>query len=181
VNSNHQTSVRCLQKFRRGRIEPHSPSTLCHPNKLVLTLYLCPCTSIFAQAIRFFCSPITFLLSLQINPILKMFARSVVRSASRAAAPSFTKTTRANFSVGAKRMQEVVAERKIPTSSYVGGTAQRSTIAVGDEHVVSTPTVEKVTPLTQAVFNSMTPSMQKMTIMGKVVVVTGYVLSCIWH
>jgi hypothetical protein len=44
---------------------------------------------------------------------------------------------------------------------------------------------EKVTPLTRAIYDKMPHAMQKMTLMDKVVVITGYVFCCFtleaWH
>lgn len=114
-----------------------------------------------------------------------MFGRSVIRAATTAAratpiaqqavplvtkvVPLVTKATRASFTSGAKLREpvEIISEREVPTSSYAGGEAQHSTIKVKDEVVV---------PLTREIYDRMTPSMQKMTLMDKVVMVTGYAL-----
>lgn len=45
------------------------------------------------------------------------------------------------------------------------------------ERITNTATI----PLTQDKFNAMTPSMQNMTIMNKVVIITGYVLLALTH
>jgi len=103
-----------------------------------------------------------------------MFARSVVRAVSKAGAPSFTKVSRATFSAAATLRNETIAAKKVQTSVYDHGSVKRSTITVGDE-IPAEEIAERVVPLTKAVFDKMTPSMQKMTVMGKVVVVTGYV------
>ena len=106
-----------------------------------------------------------------------MFARSVVRAASKASAPTFTKVSRAAFSVGAKRMYEPIAEKEIPRTTYAPGSeVQRTTIPVDPNAAPAAPTPsspEKVVPLTKATFDKMSPMMQKMTLMNKVVIVTG--------
>lgn len=115
-----------------------------------------------------------------------MFARSVVRAASKAqafpavpkAASSIVMTSR--FSTSAQRLKnppEVVAEREVPTTSYSRGEAHHSTLKVRDDEKLAAakPTEERVMPLTRDIYERMTPSMQKMTLFGKVVIVTGYV------
>jgi len=59
-------------------------------------------------------------------------------------------------------------------SSYSGGEVQRSTIIVGEE------ASQKVSPLTQNVYNTMPKTMQSLSLMGKTVVVTGYVIITIF-
>jgi len=103
-----------------------------------------------------------------------MFARSVLRASTRAAAPSFTKAARASFTVGAKlRADPFNPQREVPTSSYADGEVQRSTITVGSGTPTSPEGIIPVKPLTAEIYNAMTPSMQKMTLYGKVVIVTG--------
>jgi hypothetical protein len=114
-----------------------------------------------------------------------MFARSFVRAASKApamsAAPKAVTSafvSRASFSAGAmlRKSPEVIAEREVPTSSYTGGEAHHSTLKIRDDDKPSAAKLpeERVVPLTRDIFDRMTPSMQKMTLFGKVVVVTGY-------
>ncbi|KAG0645862.1 D-arabinitol 2-dehydrogenase [Hyphodiscus hymeniophilus] len=71
----------------------------------------------------------------------------------------------------------LVVATEVPISSYEGGKVQRNTIAVTEveqAHEVAVEEVpEKVVPLTRALYNQMPPHMQKMTLMDKVVVVTG--------
>lgn len=116
----------------------------------------------------------------------KMFSRSVVRAAgkatrsahaSRVATPTLATMSR-NFSIGAKRDYEPINEKEIPRSTYEpGSTVQRTTINV--EEAKATPSeapaanVEKVVPLSRANFDKMTPMMQKMTLMDKIVIITG--------
>ena len=115
-----------------------------------------------------------------------MFARSVVRAASKAhalpalpkAASSMAMTSRFSTSAVRPKAPEVVAEREVPTTSYSRGEAHHSTLKIRDEEKVAAtkPAEERVMPLTKDIYERMTPSMQRMTLFGKVVVVTGYVL-----
>jgi len=111
-----------------------------------------------------------------------MFARSALRVA-RVTAPSTPRVARATFSAGAKlRNAEFIGEKEVPAVSYVGGEAQRSTLIVDKAHTDRLHTEKKgadaasVLPLSQEVYDNLTPSLQKMTIKGKTVIVTGYVL-----
>lgn len=102
-----------------------------------------------------------------------MFARSALRVARVAAAPSATKVSRAAFSAGTKlRNAEFVGEKEVPAVSFAGGEAKRSTLTVDQTSSIETTVV----PLSQEVYDSMTPSLKKMTIKDKTVIVTGYVL-----
>jgi len=109
-----------------------------------------------------------------------MFARSVIRATkvatpSQIARASLPKVARASFTASTKRCTppEVIAEKEVPQSSYSGGEVQRSTIIVGEDIAN-----HKVSPLTQNVFNTMPKTMQSLSLMGKTVVVTGYVVFC---
>ena len=114
-----------------------------------------------------------------------MFSRSVVRAARVSARvstvnsfskPAVTSIARA-FSATTKAREpvdELVIAREVPHTSYEAGKVQRSTIVVGEaEDAVAK--VEKVVPLTRAIYNQMPPQLQKATLMDKVVVITGYV------
>lgn len=101
-----------------------------------------------------------------------MYARSVVRAASKAAGSAFK--ARAAFTTGAKlRNAEIISASEIPHTSYNSGSVQRSTIPVGDHTLIPLATRERVIPLTNGAYKNMTPMMQKMTLMDKVVIVTG--------
>ena len=113
-----------------------------------------------------------------------MFARSVARAARASTritpAASFAKPAVASiarsFSSSIKLREpvdELIIAREIPHASYEAGKVQRSTIVVGESEELATGAVEKVVPLSRAVYNQMPPHMQKMTLMDKVVVVTG--------
>ena len=107
------------------------------------------------------------------------------RSVTRGFSPSssISSSSRASFSVGAKKDYEPINEKEIPRSTYApGSTVQRSTInveesakSVSGDSTVAVP--EKVVPLTRGVFDMMPRQMQKLTLMDKVVIVTGYVCS----
>jgi len=104
-----------------------------------------------------------------------MFARSVLRGSSRAvaAAPSISKVTRASYTAAAKLSQADAfnPQREVPISSYVDGEVRRSTITVSPPG--SHPTPVGVVPLSREVYEHLPKNMQKMTLMDKVVVVTG--------
>jgi hypothetical protein len=111
-----------------------------------------------------------------------MYARSAMvaaRGASRAVSrgpSSFLKPavgimTRASFSSSGKLLRD----DGLTKESYTKGSVPRATTAVGEGEAVAQEPMETVVPLSRAVYNSMTPSMKKMTLMDKVVVVTGYV------
>jgi hypothetical protein len=83
------------------------------------------------------------------------------------------------------KKREIISEKEIPNSSYTAdgkgtlsgsGAAQHSTIPVRPDPTINVPgeaDAEKVVPLTKAVHSKMTPTMQKMTVMDKVVIITG--------
>ncbi|TVY18896.1 NADP-dependent mannitol dehydrogenase [Lachnellula arida] len=101
-----------------------------------------------------------------------MFARSALRVARAAAAPSVPKVSRAAFSAATKlRNAEFVGEKEVPVVTFAHGDAQRSTFIVDQAQAKSNP--DAVTPLSQEVYDSMPPSLQRMTIKGKTVIVTG--------
>lgn len=91
------------------------------------------------------------------------------------ALPSSRAVNRAQFTTGRilRREPEYVAEREVPTSSYAGGEVQHSTLKIREDAQQSAAG-DRVIPLTKAVYNSLPPNLQKMTLFGKVVIVTGY-------
>lgn len=86
---------------------------------------------------------------------------------------------------------EVIKETEVPVSVYTpdskgvasSNTGDHFSIPVKGVAPVTTPpqeleqTEEKISTLAPNVFRSMPPTMQKMSVMGKVIVVTGYVLA----
>jgi len=95
----------------------------------------------------------------------------VAQVAGRAIAPRVSTYTVSYASIStAMRLNKAthVAAREIPTSAYHRGNLHRSTLIVDDE-----VKEEKVIPLSAANFERMTPTMQRMTMMGKVAIVTG--------
>lgn len=113
---------------------------------------------------------------------------SFVRSSRLAARSTFSvaKTTRP-LSTSARlhnKKHEVISEREVPVSSYNSESNGLFSSSTATEHttipVESDPTetsavneVERVVPLTRAVYEKMSPMMQKMTVMDKIVVITG--------
>jgi hypothetical protein len=100
-----------------------------------------------------------------------MFGRVAIRAtrAARVAGPS--RVARAAFTEATKaRNIEVISEKEVPAVSFDGGEVRQSTLKITDksEH---DPT--RVVPLTAEAFKRMTPTMQKGSIFGKVVIVTG--------
>lgn len=91
------------------------------------------------------------------------------------AVSSVAMTSRFSTTTMRRKTPEVVAEREVPTTSYSGGEAHHSTLKIRDEEkaAVAKPLEDRVMPLTRDIYERMTPSMQKMTLFGKVVVVTG--------
>jgi hypothetical protein len=81
--------------------------------------------------------------------------------------------------------REVIAEREIPVSSYTpdargaingSATPQQYSIPVRPDPIIEGSTEieeDKVYPLSRAAYERMPPTMQKMTVMGKVVIITG--------
>ncbi|KAF4637197.1 hypothetical protein G7Y89_g869 [Cudoniella acicularis] len=99
-----------------------------------------------------------------------MFSRTALRTTARVAraAGGPSKVARAAFTASSKLRVEVISEKAVKNVTYSDGEAQRSTLIVGESS-----NVNRVVPLSKEVYKSMTPSMQKMTIMDKVVIVTG--------
>jgi hypothetical protein len=117
-----------------------------------------------------------------------MLSRSLFRAARASTritpAASFAKPASASFarafSASTKLREpvdELVIASEVPHTSYEAGKVQRQTIVVGEgaegASVEQIEKAEKVVPLSRAVYNQMPPHMQKMTLMDKVVVVTG--------
>lgn len=101
-----------------------------------------------------------------------MFSRQVVRAAraSRFVAPSATRVSRATFTAGARLREpvpDVVAAGEISAATYTDGHIERTTIKVDQ-----TANVEGA-PLNKVVYNQLPRTMQKLSLMDKVVVVTG--------
>lgn len=112
-----------------------------------------------------------------------MFARSALRVVARATprtgrvAPALAnKAFQASYVSNSKndRADPLVPQSEVPLSSYADGAVERSTVTVGSSiNETPIPEAEVVTPLTRAIYNSMPANLQKMTLMGKVVIVTG--------
>ena len=86
----------------------------------------------------------------------------------------------AAFSASARTLREVIKESEVPVSVYnsddKGGSVSFS-IPVKptspSEPITTGPASDGVQPLSDKVFNAMPPTLQKMTIRGKVVIITG--------
>ena len=115
-------------------------------------------------------------------------ARFVVRGARAATrvttSSAFTKpavvSIARSFSASTKvrnAADALVQATEVSHSSYAAGKVERQTISVteSEQGAAVEPMSEKVVPLTRAMYNQMPPQLQKMTLMDKVVVVTGYV------
>ncbi|EGY14362.1 short-chain dehydrogenase/reductase SDR [Verticillium dahliae VdLs.17] len=107
------------------------------------------------------------------------------RSATRALARAFTARTAAApaarvarpFSVSAFRAN-AVHEKEVPIVSWPATKDGKSSIPVnpGQQAVKEEPAEPtEVVPLTAEAYEKMTPMMQKMTVYGKVIIITGYV------
>lgn len=106
-----------------------------------------------------------------------MLARSVLRASTRVAVtPSMSRIARASITTAAKLGADpFTPQTQVPTSTYTGGEVQRSTLKVSGNGIglESTEEIERVTPLSREIYNNMPRNMQKMTLMDKVVIVTG--------
>lgn len=107
-----------------------------------------------------------------------MFARPAFRAA-KAATPIASRAARASFTVSAKLRDtpELTPAKEIPTTSYADGSVEQSTIVVdqkaqgGVRH--SSGHGHKIGALSKSTYRQLTPTMQKMSLMDKIVVVTG--------
>ena len=109
-----------------------------------------------------------------------MLSRQIARGARQA-----TRATRLqspilrSFTTGEKRPYEPINEKEVPRSSYEpGAKVQRSTRHVQEGKAAEASAIvnavkEKIVPLTDAMYENMPPALQKMTLKGKVVIVTG--------
>lgn len=113
--------------------------------------------------------------------------RSSLALATKAAArrPAvYTQAARTITTATPLKKREVIAEKEVPVSSYTpdargtlsGSSHDHYSIPVRKDRKVEVPTEdnsEKVVPLSRAAFQRMPATMQKMTVMDKVVIVTG--------
>jgi hypothetical protein len=108
-----------------------------------------------------------------------MFARPALRAA-KAATPIASRAARASFTVSSKLRDthEITPAKEIPTTSYADGSVEQSTIVVdqkaqGGVSGVRHSSGHKIGALSKSTYKQLTPTMQKMSLMDKVVVVTG--------
>ncbi|KFZ15281.1 hypothetical protein V501_02782 [Pseudogymnoascus sp. VKM F-4519 (FW-2642)] len=103
---------------------------------------------------------------------------SVFRAAAAATRPA-TMAARPLSTSARLLRREVIAEKQIPVSSYADPEShapQRSTIPVRNDPEIEVPAEEaglRAAPLTKALFSKLPKSIQKQTVMDKVVIVTG--------
>lgn len=113
--------------------------------------------------------------------------RSGLALATKAAArrPAiYAQATRTLTTAGPLKKREVIAEKEVPVSSYTpdargtlsGSSRDHYSIPVRKDPKVEVPAEnngDKVVPLTRAAFQRMPATLQKMTVMDKVVIITG--------
>jgi NAD(P)-dependent dehydrogenase (short-subunit alcohol dehydrogenase family) len=108
-------------------------------------------------------------------------ARASATRAMLCVTPSSTSTFRAAFSASARaRRSEVIKETEIPATLYNSDT-KGGAVSFNIPVKSSTPTervtigtaMEAIQPLSQKVFSAMPSTMQKMSVMGKVIIITG--------
>lgn len=103
---------------------------------------------------------------------------SVFRAAAAATRPA-TMAARPLSTSARLLRREVIAEKQIPVSSYADPEShapQRSTIPVRNDPEIEVPAEEaglRAAPLSKALFSKLPKSIQKQTVMDKVVIVTG--------
>lgn len=108
--------------------------------------------------------------------------RFASRPAARTSIPTFTQ--RAAFSVSSSsRKSEVIKETEVPVSVYSpdsrgvasANTGDHFSIPVRHPSTTQEPVadVDVVKPLSEKVYSQMPATMQKMSVMGKVIIVTG--------
>lgn len=104
-----------------------------------------------------------------------MFAlRNTALRASKAATRA-SAVKQFSISASALNKREVIAEKKIPVADYTAKEVKRTHIPVRDDPDIEVPQPkeEKSRPLTRELYNKLPKSMQKQTVMDKVVIVTG--------
>jgi hypothetical protein len=99
-----------------------------------------------------------------------------IASYTRPAAASFARSFSATTKLREPPVDELIRATQVPHSSYAAGKVERQTLVVGEgeQEASLEQTPDKVVPLTRALYNQMPPQLQKMTLMDKVVVITGY-------
>ena len=79
-------------------------------------------------------------------------------------------------SAAPKSKREVIAEKQIPVAHYENETPKRTTIPVRDDPDVEVPVPREpktVKPLTKEMYNQLPKALQKLTVMDKVIIITG--------
>lgn len=113
-----------------------------------------------------------------------MFSRTITR-ASRTIRPSATASFTKPVSISARFLseatpaqnkREVIAERQIPAAEYRDHGAKRTTIPVRDDPEIEVPVENEpkaIKPLTREQYEKLPKALQKLTVMDKVVIITG--------
>lgn len=106
-----------------------------------------------------------------------MFSRSVIRAAraGKVATPAISRVSRAGFSAGARLRDPTpdrVAATEVPSTSYTDGHISKSTLSVDQPEIVEGGAV-----LSKATYSQLPKTMKSLSLMDKVVVVTGYVFA----
>lgn len=102
-----------------------------------------------------------------------MFSRQIVRAARASrtvAVPTVSRVSRAAFTVASRKQEpvpDVVAAPEVSAATYTDGHIERTTIKVDQ-----TTTTEGA-PLNKALYSQLPRTMQRLSLMDKVVVVTG--------
>lgn len=79
-------------------------------------------------------------------------------------------------SAAPKSKREVIAEKQIPVAEYVNHSPKHSSIPVRDDPDVEVPHREEpktVQPLTREMYEKLPKALQKLTVMDKVIIITG--------
>lgn len=106
-----------------------------------------------------------------------MFARPALRAArvARVARPAFAQLSRASINTAARLREpapEVIAAHEVRATTYADGHLEKTTITVD----ANQKDANTEGPLSRNLYNQLPKTMQSMSLMDKVVVVTGYVL-----
>lgn len=112
--------------------------------------------------------------------------RNTIARASRTAIrPSTTTSFTKPLSISArllsessapKSKREIIAEKNVPVAEYTNHNAKRTTIPVRDDPEIEVPVETEpkiVKPLTREMYEKLPKALQKLTVMDKVVIITG--------
>lgn len=105
-------------------------------------------------------------------------ARSAMRPSTTASAFKATSISARflNESAAPKSKREVIAEKQIPVAEYVNNSPKHTSIPVRDDPDVEVPIPEEpktVKPITREMYEKLPKALQKLTVMDKVIIITG--------